>query len=334
MLRLTGEAGKRLVESTYLAPSWAGSEANVAVALSQLGVASRFITRLPDGPLADGCRRALSAHGVELAPPEPSAGRLGVLYAEPGAMLRPPVVTYDRRGSAFAIAEPDSYNWSALLNGVRRLHISGITPALSPAALEASVDAVEAAAGLGIAVSLDLNFRRRLWSSADAARAGMSRLLPYCDIVLGNEEDFAIMVTGEDATIAETVSDQVAHFRGTAERVFAGYPGVRRVYSSIRIAHSVEHNTWSGVSVDRHGKSRTAAIRELRAIVDRIGAGDAFAAGVLLGEETGLDAGATLETAAAAGALAHTLDGDFLTVSRGELEAVVSQGAGGSRIKR
>lgn len=334
LIRLSGENGRRLGESERLTRSWAGSEANVAVALAAIGFDTRFSTRIPNTMLGDACVRDLRSRGVSIGREDRSSGRFGTFYLERGAMFRAPVVLYDREYSAIAISEPSSYDWKTILKDADWFHVSGITPALSGKTRMSVVDAVSYASENNIPVSIDLNYRRLLWESPKEARKVIAEILPHCNIVIGNEEDFSIMVTGEENRIGGTVSEQSSGFAKTAESVFRMYPQIKTLYSSVRIAHSVEHNSWSGVSVDEEGTVLIAVTRELRDIVDRIGAGDAFAAGVIAGNLLGVEASEVLEIGTAMGALAHSFNGDFLNVSWDEIRSAMKTGNLGGRIKR
>lgn len=333
MLRLTCPRGERLLQKSVLRRSWAGSEANVAVALAKFGLESVFVTVLPSCDMGESCIRDIRAHGVDGRAIGRGPGRMGLIFVEPGALMRPSRVVYDRQHSAFSEAPSDSYQWPAILEGTGWFHVSGITPALSRSAREASGDGVNEARRRGIPVSVDLNYRHNLWDSPREAREAMTRLLPHVDYLLGNEEDLATMVTGEDVILEDTVEAQVERFSHTADKVSRLYPNIRKVYSSIRISMSAEENHWAGACYEG-GDTHVSSTYELRATVDRIGAGDAFAAGVIYSEMKRMDLANGLEFAVAAGALKHSINGDYLLAGVDEVYTAAQCDVRHSRIRR
>ncbi len=344
MLRLTAPRGSRFLQSEALEPSWAGSEANVAAGLASLlsggAYQPSFVTALPDNDLGRQCQgelRRLGVHTGHTALDNQEDSRMGLLFLEQGVMMRPSRVIYDRRGSAFSRVTGETFNWGEILSDAAWFHLSGITPALSPGTEKASRQAVQTAAELGVPVSVDLNYRRTLWESPAQAQEVMGGIFPYAQYLIGNEEDYALMVTNEEASIQNSVKAQAEQFTGTAEKVYSLYPQLRGLFSSIRIARSAEHNEWAGASVlppAGGGTSYLSRTHDLRAIQDRVGAGDAFAAGVVFSLLKDYPLQRAVEFAAAAGALKHTIQGDFLRATKNEIEAAAKASAAGSRIQR
>lgn len=333
MLRLSTERGSRLVDEGDFRTSWAGSEANVAVALAALGVATRFVTALPNGSLGDRCLRSLRAGGVDCAGVLRENGRMGLFFVETGALIRPSRVVYDRSGSTFANVGPDAYDWSRLLEETNWLHVSAITLALSPNTRDAARRAMEAASQRSVKVSLDLNYRRSLWSSEEQARQVIGSILPFVDCLIGNEEELSIIVNGEPPVLADDVEKQVEGMRGAADAVLDRFPNVHDIFSSIRIARSAEKNLWSGAWF-RPGRTCAAACYRLHDIVDRLGSGDAFAAGVISSMLDGHRGEDVVEFATAIGALKHTIHGDFLVTNRSEVMAMIPGSGQTARIQR
>lgn len=334
MLRLSAPAGTRLLQTADLYASWAGSEANVAVALARMGVSAGYVSALPIGLVGDRCIDELLSHGVDCSCINRAAGRMGLFFLEPGSMSRPPRVIYDRADSVISRVSRDAFDWDAILENARWLHLSGITPALSKNARIVNEEAARVARQKSVPVSVDLNYRSTLWQNPGEAQSVMSEVLKYADYVIGNEEDFAVMITGEDLEIGSSVEEQVQEFSHTAGLVFQRLPHLKRLYSSIRISHSAEHNDWCGASVGPDGDLVTARPWSLKAIVDRVGAGDAFAAGVisgLIGDKPFKDG---LNFSVAAGALKHTIAGDFLRATADEVSHAARADSKGSRIRR
>jgi 2-dehydro-3-deoxygluconokinase len=328
MLRLSPPGHERLFQSPVLGATFGGSEANVAVSLAQLGLDARFVTRLPANPLGDAALAALRAEGVDVRFVARGGGRLGIYFAETGASQRPSRVVYDRAGSAIAEIAAGQIDWAAALDGVAWVHTSGITPALSGAAQVATAHLIEAAAERGATVSFDLNYRAKLWSPAEA-QAAIPPLLRGVRVLIANEEDLqtclGVEVAG-DVTRADL--DQGA-YAAAAARV-AGEHDLDHVAITLRESLSASDNGWSALLYERTaGALHRSARYEVR-LVDRIGAGDAFAAGLIHGLRTGRSPQAALDFAVAASALKQTIPGDFNRVSAAEVERL----AGGDRSGR
>lgn len=333
MLRLSTHKGERLGDDGDFLASWAGSEANVAVSLSASGFEALFVSALPKSAIGERCLRSLKARDIKCREIVRSDGRMGILFLETGAMMRPSRVIYDRTHSVFADIDACAFDWPRILEGADWFHTSAITLALSAEAFAAAGTAIKVARERSIPVSLDLNFRRSLWASEAQAREMIGSLLHSVDYVIGNEEELAIVVDGKVPELCDDVSEQAERMGFVADKLWDEFPGIQGVFSSIRISRSAEENDWSGAWF-RRGSHRVAASYRLWNIVDRVGSGDAFAAGViasLLDDRTFDEA---LEFATAAGALKHTIRGDFLTAEKSEIMAIISKSGQTGRIER
>lgn len=332
--------------------SFAGAEANVAAAYALLGGSAAFVSALPQGPLADACVAYLRGVGIDTSRILRRAqGRLGIFFLETGACQRPSTVWYDRAGSTIALLGPDQYDWPALLAGARRLHVSGITPALSAAAADSSLECVRRAKAAGLFVSLDLNFRKKLWDwkpgvpARELARAVVGGMLPYVDLVIGNEEDAGdVLGISAGATDVEKGELDVARYPDVARRIAERHPNVSMVAFTLRESISATHNNWGAMLWTRAGdQGHFAPARDGRYqaypitdIVDRVGGGDSFAGSLLFAlddPEFAQDPAACVAFAAAASCLCHTIPGDFNFVSRAEVVSLM-RGSTSGRVRR
>ncbi|HVO21616.1 MAG TPA: sugar kinase [Anaeromyxobacter sp.] len=333
LLRLKAPGQERLLQSPLLEATFGGGEANVAVSLCRLGLRASYVTALPEGPVGDAALRCLRGHGVDTAHVRRRPGRMGIYFLEGGADLRASAVLYDRAGSAAAAMAPGDFPWRDILPGADWFHVSGITPALSRSAADATLEAVSAAHGAGVRVSVDLNYRRKLWAYGVAAPEVMRPLATLADVLVGNEEDLQLAlgmaVTGADPSRGKVDPEA---YREMAGQALALFPQVKRVAITLRQSRSADRNAWSAILVGRDGYQISRAY-ELEDIVDRIGGGDAFAAGLIYGLlELGGEAEA-LEFATAASALKHTVPGDFNLVDRAEVQRLLG-GETSGRVSR
>ena len=333
MLRLAPPDGTRLASARVLDATFGGGEANVAASLAGFGVPARFVTRVPANDLGEAATRFLRSLGVDTSGITAEAGRLGVYYLEPGAAQRASRVVYDRADSCIARAGAGAYDWASLLAGARWFHTTGITPALSAAAAEATLAGVRAARAAGAQVSVDLNYRAKLWSWGAAAGDVMAGIVAEADVLIGNEEDaekvFGVRAAG--SSVSEGRVDP-AGYESVAAQLATRFPRLRTIAFTQRGSISASENTWSGVlwTPDAFHVARSYRIAP---IVDRVGAGDAFAAGLiyaLLDERPLL---AALEFAVAASCLKHSIRGDVNQVSIAEVDALAG-GAGSGRVER
>ena len=325
MMRLSPPGYQRLAQARSFDVIFGGGEANVAITLANFGVAVDFVTRLPNNDLGDACLNYLRQFGVGTSKIIRGGDRLGIYFLEAGAAQRGSKVLYDRFGSSIATVELGLIDWKTVLSDASWLHVTGITPAISKACADSSLEAVKAAEKRGATVSIDLNYRAKLWKWGKPAREVMSELVKSADIVIGNEEDaekvFGIQAPGVDV-IAGKVEPQ--KYRKVAEELKAQFPNVEKVAITIRGSVSASHNTWSAVLFDGE-VFNTGPVYEITDIVDRVGAGDAFAGGLIYGLlNHGGDLQKTLNFAVAAGCLKHTIPGDANMVTIPEVEKLMS----------
>lgn len=330
MLRLSPPGYERIVQADSFDIVWGGAEANVAVSLANFGLDAAFVTKLPDNAVGDACRNGIRRYGVDTSRIVRGGDRLGIFYCEKGASMRPSVVLYDRAGSAMAQAGPDEFNWESILGNARWFHFTGITPALGDNVAECCARACRAAKALGVTVSCDINYRKKLWSREKAGQV-MAGLMEYVDVLIANEEDaadvFGIHAPGADVD-AGSVSDE--GYRRVARELHDRF-GLQYAAITLRESFSASDNGWSGLLYDgkEYCKSRHYDIH----IVDRVGGGDSFGAGLIYGLVTGMGAQDALEFAVAASALKQTIEGDFNHVGVKEVKALAGGNASG-RVQR
>ena len=333
MLRLSALDGTRLAGARSLDATFGGGEANVAASLASFDVPARFVTRVPANDLGMGAIRFLRGLGVDTSGVTVESGRLGVYYLEPGAAQRASRVLYDREGSCFAKAGSRAYDWPSLLNGARWFHTTGITPALSAPAAEATLAAMRAARVAGATVSVDLNYRAKLWGWGAAAGDVMAGIVAEAEVLIGNEEDaekvFGIHPPG--SSVAEGSLDP-AGYATVATQLASRFPRLRTIAFTQRGSISASENTWSGV-IWTPDSFHVAKSYRIAPIVDRIGAGDSFAAGLIYALLDGRSSEAALEFAVAASCLKHSIRGDVNQVSVAEVDALAS-GPGSGRVER
>jgi 2-dehydro-3-deoxygluconokinase len=331
--------------------TFAGAEANVAASLSMLGAQAAFVTALPKNALADACVASLQTLGIDTQPIVRSdEGRLGLYFLESGANQRPSQVVYDRSWSSVSLAGAERYDWPAIFDGANWLHVTGITPSISRAAAGATLAAAEAAKVAGLTVSCDLNFRKKLWRWDDAsppkelAEKTMRQVLPNVDLVIANEEDCAAVLGIHAAeTDVEAGELQIAGYPDVARELVAQFANVSKVGITLRESISASHNNWGAMlycaDEDRAYFAPLAgdAYRpyEIRNIVDRVGGGDAFAAGMIFALTTPEHEAPqiAIRFAAAASCLAHSVVGDFNYATRAEVESLMG-GSGSGRVVR
>jgi len=320
---------------------FAGAEANVAVSLAILGADVSYVTALPINPLGDACVASLRALGIDTSRIVRSdQGRLGLFFVETGANQRPSRVIYDRSASTISVTPAEDYDWPSILNGARGLHVTGITPAVSRTAAEATIQCVQQAKEAGVTVSCDLNFRAKLWRWSEEtdpktlAGQVMRKVLPSVDLLIANEEDCGD-VLGIHAAHSDVQAGriEVEAYPDVARQVVEQFPNVRMVATTLRESYSASHNNWGAMLYDAQEDRAYFAPEEdgeyepyeIRNIVDRVGGGDSFAAGLLFALDCDDFAGPgeAVGFAAAASCLAHSVAGDFNYVSRAEVEALM-----------
>lgn len=332
--------------------TWGGGEANVCASLALFGQPARFLTALPQTPIAEALAATLRGIGVDTGHILwRKEGRLGLYFVEGGANQRGSTVIYDRSASAAALATSAEYDFAGALSGVKWLHVTGITPAISEAACRANLALVEQAKRQGVTVSCDLNFRKKLWNwrlgtpPKALARESMAAVLPHVDLVIANEEDAADVLDIHAAgTNVATGQINAAAYTAVAERIVERFPGVRHVAITLRQSISADHNDWGAMLYD--AATRRAHLApldsdgtyrpyEIRDIVDRVGAGDSFAAGLLYALSSAEFSAPpqAIAFATAASCLKHSVPGDFNFVTREEVAALLAGNATG-RVQR
>ena len=330
MLRLSPAGNYRFVQSESFQIFPGGGEANVAVSLANYGHTACFVSKLPSHEIGQIAVNALRRYGVKTEYISRGGDRVGLYYAETGASMRPSKVIYDRAHSAIAEADISDFDFDKIMEDADWFHWSGITPAISDKAAEIVRVACEAAKRHGVTVSVDLNFRKKLWTSEKAISV-MRPLMQYVDVCIGNEED-ANMCLGykPDADVESGKTDAEGYydiFKGMMKEF-----GFKYVVSTLRESYSASHNGWKALIYD--GKTFYESKHyDINPIIDRVGGGDSFSAGLIHGLLSYEDQAKALEFAVAASALKHTIPGDFNLVSTSEVESLAKGNANG-RVQR
>ncbi|MCR4749773.1 MAG: sugar kinase [Lachnospiraceae bacterium] len=333
MLRLSTPNNERFIQADEFDVCYGGGEANVAVSLSNFGYETEFVTAVPDQAIGESAVAALRKYNVGTKYIARCGDRLGIYFLETGSAMRASNVIYDRAGSSIATVTPDKFDFDKIFADADWFHFTGITPAISDSAAVLIKEALTAAKKAGVTVSVDLNFRKKLWSSEKAKKV-MTDLMQYVDICIGNEED-AEKVLGFKASATDVTKGEL-NLAGYEEvfNAMADTFGFKYIISSLRQSYSASNNGWSACIMD--GKTREfyhSKTYSITPIVDRVGGGDSFAAGVICGllDEKNMKEG--LEFGVAASALKHTIPGDFNYVTRSEVENLVG-GDGSGRVQR
>lgn len=333
MLRLSPPGFERFLQSPEFVATWGGGEANVTVSIAQLGGQSRYITVLPESnSLADSCVAELRRFGVETERIVRGPGRLGIYFVEAGANQRPSKVIYDRTGSAIALAQTGAIDWRHALAGASWFHITGITPALSESAAKLAIESLQMAKELGQTTSIDLNFRKNLWKWGRPAYHVMPDLMKHAHLCIANEEDCQKCLGIDIGLEVEGGALNHEQFKQLAGKVLEQYPHLQKIAITLRESKSASHNGWSACL---HNREEFLLSRhyEITHIVDRVGGGDSFAAGLIYGSLHLSSDREALEFAVAASALKHSIPGDFSRFSADEVNAL-AQGGGSGRIVR
>ncbi|MCJ7569045.1 MAG: sugar kinase [Anaerolineales bacterium] len=337
MLRLKTPGQERFLQSPVFEATFGGGEANVAVSAACFGLDVAYVTILPKNPISDACIADLRSKGVDTSLIIRDGERMGIYFLEVGANQRPSRVIYDRAHSAIASADPACIDWNHVFEGASWFHITGITPALSQSAADHSLKAVQAAKEKGLTVSCDYNFRKKLWGYGRHAPEVMSELVRYVDVGIANEEDcqrsLGISIQeGDWKSEVESGELDRSKYQALCEKVLETFPNLRYQVITLRESFSADHNGWSACLHNRQ-KFFLSALYDITDIVDRVGGGDAFAAGMIYGLITGMDDEAALNFAVAASCLKHSIPGDKNLVSVDEVMRLVVGEASG-RIQR
>ncbi len=325
LLRMTAPGRELMLQKPHLDVYVAGAEANVGVALANLGHEVRMVSRLPPNALGQAAYDALRRHGVDVSGIARTPGRMGLYFLTQGAGLRASEIFYDRQASSFALAGPVDFDWNALLEGVDLLHLSGITPALGPRSAEAAVAAAEAATRRGIRLSFDGNYRSQLWESWDSKpRDILTRLVSKSEILFGNHRDISLL-------LGETFSGEgEERRREAAEAAFEHFPNLKMIASTARHLEDADRHLISA-RLDTPERGIQTEDVLVAGIVDRIGAGDSFAAGILHGVRTARDLDWIVRSGLALTCLKHSLPGDFSLFGPKDIDAFM---AGGFDVRR
>ena len=330
MLRLSPKGNYRFVQSDSFQVIPGGGEANVAVSLANYGHASYFVSKLPAHESGQIAVNGLRRYGVNTDYIVRGGDRVGLYYAETGASMRPSKVIYDRANSAIAEADPSDFNFDEIMEGADWFHWSGITPAISDKAAELTRLACEAAKRHHVTVSVDLNFRKKLWTS-EKAIAVMRPLMKYVDVCIGNEEDAQLCLGFKPDADVEGGKTDAEGYYGIFKGMMKEF-GFKYVVSTLRESFSATHNGWKALIYD--GKEFYQSKHyDINPIIDRVGGGDSFSGGLIHGMLTYKDQAKALEFAVAASALKHTIPGDFNVVSTSEVESLAGGNANG-RVQR
>lgn len=332
LLRLKSPGHERLLQSPSLEVSFAGAEANVAVSLANYGLDASFVSAFPAHPVGDAAVAELRRFGVETQHILRQGDRMGILFLEAGSNQRPSRIVYDRTDSSIATASPDAFDWEAIFAGADWFHLSGVTPAISASAAALSMRAVSEARERGITISCDLNFRMNLWKYGKSAPEVMREFFQWVDVGIAGSVDCQHSLGIEMEGDFDSGRLDPELYRRLAERVLEAFPTLRKLAISLRESVSADTNGWRACLHD--GEHFHLSRRyDITDIVDRVGSGDAFAAGLIFGLLGGKGDSHSLEFGVAAGALKHTLPGDYHRVTVREVEALMG-GSGSGRVER
>ncbi len=330
MLRLSTPGFKRIVQSDTFDVNYGGGEANVAVSLCNYGLDARFVSKLPTHAVGQAAVNALRQFGVDTSHIARGGDRVGIYFLETGASMRASQVVYDRADSAIATADIADFDFDAIFQDADWFHFTGITPAVSKQGAALTKAALIAAKKHGVTVSVDLNYRKKLWTEKEAQTC-MTDLMQYVDVCIGNEEDAEKVLGFAPADTDVTKGElNLEGYKDIFTRMKEKF-GFTYVVSSLRESWSASDNGWSAVAYD--GKELVHSKKYNVRIVDRVGGGDSFAAGLIYGLVTGKNIADSLEFAVAASALKHTIPGDFNHATLAEVEALVG-GDGSGRVQR
>ncbi|HEX6065054.1 MAG TPA: sugar kinase [Longimicrobiales bacterium] len=332
MLRLKSPGLERFFQSRALEATFGGAEANVAVSLANYGLSPAFVTALPKNVLADAALTELRGLGVDTRFVKRQGERMGIYFLEGGANQRASKVVYDRSGSSISSARSGDFDWDAILDGAEWFHVSGVTPAISASAAELSIEGARRARERGVTVSVDYNYRKNLWKYGKTAPEVMRELVSHAHVGIANEEDCQKALGIEIDADVDSGALDATKYTTLAERVLEEFPNLDKQVITLRESRSADVNGWSAVLHDRKSfyESRHYEITD---IVDRVGAGDSFASGMIYGLLSQSDPQWALEFATAASCLKHSIIGDYNRVTVSEVEELM-KGGGSGRVQR
>lgn len=330
MLRLQPPAYQRFLQATSFDVIYGGGEANVAISLAQYGNDAIFVTKLPDNPIGNACLNEIRKWGVDTKHIARGGERLGIYFCEKGASQRASNVVYDRANSSIAASVSSDFDWDSIFEGVEWFHFTGITPALGDNVAESVLCACKAAKARGIKVSCDLNYRKKLWTKAKAGEV-MGNLMQYVDVLIANEED-ASDVFGIRADNTDIEGGKLSHegYQQVSRMIEESF-GIHTIAITLRESISASVNGWSGM-LYMDGEFFFSDKYTIT-IVDRVGGGDSFGAGLIHSLANGKDAQYAISFAAAASCLKHTVEGDYNIASEKEVLGLV-KGGGSGRVQR
>jgi len=332
MLRLKPPGIERFFQSPLMEATFGGGEANVAVSLANFGCDAAYLSVLPQNALADECIRELRGFGVDVSRVLRGEGRMGIYFLEGGANQLPSKVIYDRAYSAIAMAKPGDVDWDASFKGIGWFHITGITPAISESLMQLALESVQQAKKLGVTVSCDLNFRANLWKYGKKAPEVMTELAKFVDVAIANEEDVQKCLGLTTDVQVEKGSLERAKYKALSDAVLAKYPAMKLIAITLRESKSADSNGWAACLNNRTDFLESKHY-EINDIVDRVGGGDSFAAGLIYGLNHYEGHQQALEFAVAASCLKHSIGGDFNRVAVSDVEKLMG-GDGSGRVVR
>ena len=338
MLRLKSPGLERFFQSPMLEATFGGGEANVAVSLANYGADAAFVTAIPANAIGDACIADLRGLGVDTSLIARTGDRLGIYYLESGTNQRPSVVVYDRTGSSIATAAVGTFDWNKIFTGADWFHVTGITPAISQSAADLTLDAVKKAKELGLTISCDYNFRKKLWKYGKTSQEVMREVVKYVDVGIANEEDcqksLGVSVESGASTdkMVESGKLDVDHYKALAEKVMETFPNLKKQTITLRESFSANHNGWAACL--HNGKEFFVSRHyDIQNILDRVGGGDSFAGGLIYGLTSDMDDETALNFATAASCLKHSISGDFNRVKVSEVEKLMKGDVSG-RVQR
>jgi 2-dehydro-3-deoxygluconokinase len=332
MLRLKPPYFERFLQSPLLEATFGGGEANVAVGLARFGLEVVYVSVIPDNPIGEACIRELKKQGIDTSNIVRKGERIGIYFLETGANQRPSVVVYDRSYSAISEARIGDIDWDDIFQGAHWFHITGITPAISSSAADISLEAVKKARENNITVSCDLNFRKNLWKYGKSAPEIMSELIKYVDIAVGNEEDCQKSLGVKIDIDIESGTLRAEQYQEVTRKILDLYPNIQKIAITLRESHSADYNGWSAV-LDNRKEFFVSKKYDIHDIVDRVGGGDSFAAGLIYGLNHLASDQEAIEFAVATSCLKHSIPGDFPLISLKEVKSLMG-GAASGRVQR
>ena len=332
LLRLSAPGYTRLFQKDNLEASFCGGEANVAVSLAILGLESAFVTKMPANDVGKAAVNSMQYFGVDTSRIVYGDGRMGLYYLEKGASQRPSKVIYDRAYSAIALSETRDFDWERIFEGIDWFHWTGINPAISDNLVEICLEACEKAKKKGIIVSCDLNYRKQLWTTEKAQQI-MRRLLPYVDVCVANEEDAdkVLGIKADSSSVEAGVLDR-REYETVARKICDTY-GCKYVAITLRESYSASRNGWSAMLYNGIVRKAVFSRKYDIQLVDRVGGGDSFTAGIIYGLATGKTDDAIIEFATAASCLKQTIEGDYNRTTVADVENLLNSGGNGRIVR-